>query len=186
MSSHDSENNLVECGYQAVKFRIVLWFSLVVAVITTIIGWLIFRSYGLSPADGGVFLPVEERLMMGGFVALLGLVFAGGMLLYASVYVVRIGRAGDTLVVSTLGISSDRPHQLKVADVGELNYHAGRMFTPRGQNVNAPWLTMPVRGRLIPYVIDAQSEHLDRPGLKALEKNAWRARLKEKAARSEP
>lgn len=186
MPSGPSGKALVECRAQALKVRIVLWASAIIAAITTVSGWMIFQSFGLSPADGGVLRPVGERMMFGGAVVLLGLVLFGGMLLYASLYLIELRRTDEVLEVTTIGLISDRSRTLLVADVGELNYHAGRMFTPRGHNVDAPWLTMPVRGRLLPYVIDVQAEHVDRPELQALEKNAWRARLKEKAARSDP
>ena len=174
---------LFENRRQALKVRIVLWVSLVVCAGALYGGWAIMQTYGLSPADGGVLRPFGERLALGGFVAVLGLAFAGGMMLFATIYVLRLARDGDQVVIDTLtlwGIGGRR-HSFAISDIGESAYHHGRFSVARetgtpGQlldlNVDAPWITLHAAGRRLPFLLDLQAEIVDISALAALAKGA--------------
>jgi hypothetical protein len=119
------------------------------------------RTYGLRPADGGVLKPLPVRLAWAGGVASLGLGFFGGMLVYGACYVTRLAldAEGRAVLVRTLL----RTRTIPVAEVAGGAYHAGR--TALRQQVNAPWQSLRVRGRRLPYVLDVQGEVRDAEAL---------------------
>ena len=183
-SSRSPGRTLVSCRYQAVKVRVVFWFSAIIALVACISGWMIFQTFGTSPGDGGVLRPFAERAMAGGIVALLGLSFFAGMVLYTRLYVLELRRSQDEVHLTTMALFAARSRTLQITEVGEINFYAGRMFTPRGQSVNAPWFTVPVRGQWFPYIVDAQAETVDRRQLQRLAKDAARARKAEPSTAS--
>lgn len=154
---------LFENHWQALKVRVVLWASLPACAGAWYGAWSIFQSFGLSPADGGALRPFAERLALGSFVAALGIAFLAGMMVFASRYVVRLGRVGDRVVIETLtpwGIGARR-HDFALSQLGESAYYHGRMHTPRGHSVNAPWITLRVAGQWLPFLLDLQAEVIE-------------------------
>lgn len=173
---------------QALKVRIVLWVSLGLCVAALYGGWVIFETYGTAPGDGGILRPLGERLAFGGFVAALGVAAALGMMLFAALYVLRLRRTGDAISVETLtpwGFGARRYH-FTDSDFGDSAYHHGRYSVARSLDrpgrflhitVNAPWLTLYVSGRFMPFLLDLQAETIDARALSTLAGKAvtaWR------------
>ncbi len=167
---------------QALKVRMVLWASILVCAGALYGGWVIFQTYGLSPGDGGVLRPFGQRLGFGAFVALLGVAFAGGMMLFASLYVLRLVREGDQVIIDTLtpwGIGT-RKYVYDLSEIGESAYYHGRMDRPVStgsgmvlmQKVDAPWITLRTARRWFPLVLDLQAETIKKGALGRLAKGA--------------
>ncbi len=151
---------------QARKVRVLLWVSLPVLVACLYAGWTVFETYGLSPADGGVLRPFGERLAFGGGIACLGLLLAGGLLIYVRSYVLRLSRTGNSLQIETIAPFGRHRHVFEIAAVAGTAHHHGRL-TLR-QHVNAPWLTLRIAGRSLPFILDLQAERLDKAALDRL------------------
>ncbi len=142
-------------------------------------GWVILQTYVLSPGDGGVSRPFGERLAFGAVVAALGLAFAGGMTLFAALYVLRLTRDEDEIIIDTLtpwGVGAHR-HSFVVSDLGKSTYHHGRSSVARSTgipggflslNVDAPWITLHATERRLPFLLDLQAETIDTDALTAL------------------
>lgn len=175
---------LLENRRQALKLRIMLWGSVVCCIGALYGAWSLYETYGLSPGDGGVLRPLEERIMAAAIVASLGLVFAGGMLFLASRYAVRIAREGDQVDLVTMSLFGTKARRYSTADFGGGSYYHGRMVSGRGHNVNAPWITLRVNDKRVPFMVDLQAERIDRAALRKLAKGAvkkWQADEAERA-----
>ncbi len=153
---------------QALKVRVFLWGSIAACIGALYAAWSLAETYGLNPGDGGVLRPIGERLMAGGIVGGLGVAFAGGMIWYASLYAVRISRQRDQVEMETMAIFGTKTRNFSVSDFDGGSYHHGRMQSGRGQSVNAPWITLRVKGRRIPFIADVQAETFDRSALMKL------------------
>ena len=171
---------LLDNRRQARKVRAVFWASLLAAALALWGGWAIFESYGTAAADGGVLKPLWQRLLFGGFVAALGLAAAGGMALYISLYALRIEVRGDTVAIATMTPLGRRQREFARSLFGESAYHHGRMhhMTSAGGRgglwVNAPWITLRVAGRSLPFVVDLQADEIDAGRLAVLAKGGVR------------
>ena len=165
---------IVESYHQAFKVRVVFWFLLVCGVLALWGGWVIFQTYGLSEADGGILKPFWQRMAFGGFVAGLGLAFAGGMWLYINLYALNISRDGDLIHIITMTPIGHRNREFPISDIGESAYYHGRVnHVPAsgasgGIWVNAPWITLRARGHRLPFIIDMQAELLETDMLRML------------------
>jgi hypothetical protein len=158
----------------ALKVRIMLWASMLVCIAALYGGWAIFESYGLSAGDGGILRPFGERLAFGMFVAGLGLVFAGGMMVFANIYATYLERGRDKIIIDTLtvwGIGTRR-HEIDIAQVGKAAYHEGRTRSFRGPSVDAPWISLHTTGRWLPFVLDLQAEIIETGPLSVLAEGA--------------
>ena len=147
----------------AIKVRCVLWASMLACAAALYGGWAIFESYGLSAGDGGILRPFGERLAFGMFVAGLGLIFAGGMMVFANIYATHLERGNGKVIIQTLnpwGIGTRR-HEFDIAQIGEAAYHEGRTRSFRGPSVNAPWISLRTAGRRLPFVLDLQAEIIE-------------------------
>jgi hypothetical protein len=174
---------LFENRRQALKLRAVLCFSWVACAAALYVSGIIYRTYGLSSGDGGVLRPFAERLSFAAFVAIIGVLFAGGMMVYASLYVLRIERKGDLLHVDTISpwAIGVLHNTLSTDAVSRSKYHHGRFSAVRSLgapgryvtlDVDAPWITMYVTGRRLPFLLDVQAERIDVEGLSSLLKEA--------------
>ena len=175
---------LLENRWQALKVRILLWGSVAGCIGALYGAWSLYETYGLNPGDGGVLRPLEERVMAAAIVASLGLAFVGAMLFFASRYAVRIEREGDRVDLVTMSLIGTKVRQYSTADFGGGNYHHGRMVSGRGHSVNAPWITLRVKDKRVPFMVDLQAERIDRAALRKLAKgavNKWQADEAERA-----
>lgn len=163
---------LVDTHHQARKVRWAFWFG-----VLWVIGWFYWandlaHSYGLSPGDGGVLRPVEQRLTAAGILVLIGILPFIGMVIYVRRYVVRLTRLGD--MVTLTGIGWPVPaRSWPTAAFAQGREYDGRLNTVI-HNVDAPWLTLKIDGRS--YIVDLQAEHVDRPELARLLRDAKGAR----------
>lgn len=168
---------ILENHRQALKVRIMLWASFLACAGALYGAQTLFETYGLNPGDGGVLRPLGERLAVAGLVAALGLSFAGGMAVFASRYAVRLTREGDRVDIRTMTPWGTRRHRLAVADFRGGAYFHGRQRNPRGPSVDAPWITLRVAGRRLPFIVDLQAETVNKGALGALARGAvadWR------------
>jgi len=159
---------LYENKKQARKLKFVLWFSLFVALLAVYSSWMLFNSYGLSAADGGVLKPFGTRLLLAGFIASLGLAFAGGMMLFATLYLLKVEQDGDTVLVQTMpafGVGINR-RQFKRADIESADYRSGKFVADL--SVNAPWVKLKLKRQRLPLILDMQAETVKSAALKKL------------------
>lgn len=86
------------------------------------------------------------------------------MFVYALCYVTRIEREeGGALRIYTL---AGQPELVKRNEIESASYNAGEQ--PGDVSVNAPWITLRVRERTLPFVIDMQAEIPDRSAFDAV------------------
>lgn len=157
---------LFENHRQARKVRLVF-----VGSVLWWIGWSWWaydmgRSFGLSPGDGGVLRPPSQRLAVAGLLWLIGFAPFAGMVVYCRVYLTRIERLRDEVCLTVLGWLRPQTHRFPPAAFAGGGAYAGKMA---GRiSVDAPWMTLRVRGRWLPFVVDRQAEYVNRSAIRAL------------------
>lgn len=154
--------------------RIVTWLLLIFAAGFVAGGVLIAQTYGLNPADGGVLKPLAVRMGFGGAVAAIGILIGGGMWLYGTLYVSELVQEGNALTVETLSLSGTSQKEHAVGDITGGSFYHGRMRQPgiMTQTINAPWLTLRVKGKWLPYIIDGQADEINVAALEKLNRKA--------------
>jgi hypothetical protein len=89
-----------------------------------------------------------------------------GMLFYGRVYLTRILRDGDRLELTTLGFLLPFRFRIALSDVtGATTYKSDIGGT------DAPWITLRVRSRRLPFVVDLQAEHVNKDAILGLADN---------------
>jgi hypothetical protein len=121
--------------------------------------WVAFESHGVAPAEGGTLQNFSERLGVAMLIALGGILPLSGMAFYSSLYVTRIERADDSIMLTVLGAIRPAQHLYAISDLVPGTSDASR-FDGR-MPVNAPWLTLRVTDRKMPFVVDLQAEQAD-------------------------
>ncbi len=161
---------LFENKRQAFKVRLVLWLAVILAVAALYSGWILFNSFGLAEADGGVLKPLGVRLALGGGIAMAGCIFGGGMMLYATLYLLKLERDGERILIQTLSASGmgSRQHVLKARDIRKATYFEGKLELDL--SVDAPWVKLNFAGRRLPFILDLRAETVRVPELKKLAK----------------
>lgn len=124
------------------------------------------RGFGLAPVDGGALRPPSERLAVAALVWLTGFVPFAGMVAYSQIYLTRIERLRDEVCLTLLGILRPRTLRFRPSAFGGGAEYEGKMSAR--VSVNAPWMTLRVRGRLLPFVVDLQAEHVNVSAIRAL------------------
>jgi len=171
---------LFENRWQAKKTRWLTWGLIACTAGCLYWAWLLAHTYGLSPGDGGVLRPLHQRLMMAGFVALIGVLPTAGMWVFNRRYLTRIERDEDKVALTTLGLLFRSTRVFRLSDFAGTGYHHGQMS---GRiSVNAPWMALRVAGVWPPFVVDLQAEHADTSAIRGLSVSA---RLVAKALRQE-
>jgi hypothetical protein len=159
-------------GSRRARVHLVVWGGILGGGVLMAWGIHLGLFYGLAPQDGGTLRPMAERLLIGGSLAGLGLLTAVGLILYARAYVVRAAldpRFGK-VEVETLAPWIP-PAQIPLRYFARADYRPGRT-----QAANAPWIRVPVEGRRLPFVLDAQGEFLDaETARRVLGKGPWTA-----------
>lgn len=120
------------------------------------------QSYGLNPADGGVLAPLAERLAFGIGVSLLGLSFAVGMWIYGKCYVQKIefDEGNQALHIYTVSFLGSGRHEIKSSELLSGRYFEGELNLDL--NVKAPWRTVRIKGRRMPFILDEQGVFLEK------------------------
>ena len=156
---------IYRAGFQLWKVRAVMLMGLAGAVVGCWVGWDLFQTYGIRPADGGRLASLPVRLAWGLGVAALGLAFAGGMALYGTLYVgtIRYDEAAGMLHIRTVElIVTGRRHVVPLSAIKGARRKEGRLDNPGGVSVDAPWLALQLKGRRWPLIVDAQGHFPDR------------------------
>lgn len=152
---------LVANTHQARKVRWFFWACLVFLAGFLYWAWDLSQTYGLSPGDGGVLRPLDQRLLAAGILLVIGLLPVLGMIIYLRRYVAGLAWQGEeVLVTGASWPAGQRRFPLSSFEPGR--DHDGRLYTITHW-VNAPWSTVGIDGRT--YIIDLQAEHVDRDGL---------------------
>ncbi len=161
---------LFENKKQASKVRLVLWLAVFLAVAALYGGWILFNGYGLAEADGGVLKPLGLRLALGGGIALAGCVFGGGMMLYATLYLLKLERDGERILIQTLSAlgMGFRQHVFEARDIRKAAYFEGKLLLDL--SVDAPWVKLNFAGRRLPFILDLRAETVRVSELKKLSK----------------
>lgn len=149
---------IYHAGSQRLKVRAIAIFSLLVALVALWVGWGLFQTYGLRPADGGMLAPLSTRIALGGGVAALGIAFAAGMAVYGRCYVtsMRHDPAGQRLHFTTIGLIAGTERSCPLSAVESADYVAGQAHNTGGVSVNAPWIKLRIAGQKLPLILDAQ------------------------------
>jgi len=163
----DPVTTVYSAGRRVLRVRALMWFTLLMAAFAVWSGYGIMQSYGLRPADGGVLAPLPVRLAFGGGIALLGLAFLAGMALYGRCYVDRLDydAAAGTLVLRTVGWLGGSDRTLSRSDILGSRHHDARDWLS-SWTVHAPWTTIRLRDRRLPFILDTQGEFRDREVLR--------------------
>jgi len=153
---------LFYAGWQLIKVRGVMLLSLGCAVASVWGGITITQSHGLNPADGGVLAPLAVRLAFGIGVSLLGISFAVGMWIYGKCYVARIefDEQSEVLYIYTVGFFGRGEHEINASKVLSSRYHKGELNLDL--DVKAPWRTVRLKGRRLPFIVDEQGVFLEK------------------------
>jgi len=154
-------SNLMKNHRQARKVRFVLWGSWAAAAACLWWATDLFQTYGLSPGDGGELRAFPDRIRMAVGIALLGLLPAAALTLFAHRYVVGLLLDPTHLRITVVGWGGRKGSTVAVPRaqlLGGRHFH-GQLATDRSV-VDAPWVTLRVQGKRIPYVLDLQAEVL--------------------------
>ena len=153
---------LFHAGRQLIKVRGVMFLSLGCAVGCVWAGIDLAQSYGLNPADGGVLAPLSVRLAWGIGGALLGIIFLVGMWIYGKCYVARIefDEQNKALHIYTVSFFGSEKHEINASKVLSSQYHEGELNLDI--YVNAPWWTVWIKGRRLPFIVDEQGVFLEK------------------------
>ncbi len=147
---------LIVNRFQALKVRLLLWGLAGLTVV--------FAALGVTQLAAGT--PNAVWLILAGVFGLATI----AMQVYASTYVVRMHDRGDHLEVQTAALLLSR-HRITYSRLQPLEHSEGRSLASRGVAVHAPWIKLRVEGRRLPFVVDMQSEYVDREMLRhALER----------------
>lgn len=95
----------------------------------------------------------------------LALLLLAALLVYARSYVIRMESDASELILTTLGMLSPTAHRIPRGSVERIGSHDGWIDN---SIVQAPWLTLRVAGRTLPFVLDLQAERIDRPAIAGL------------------
>lgn len=118
------------------------------------------QAFGLAPGDGGVLRPAIERLQVAAILALLGVAPLAAMIVYARGYLLRIERFGHEVDLTVADLFGARTTRVPIAAIRRVTHHEGHLDAG-GVVVHAPWLTVFLRGRRLPYIVDLQARRVD-------------------------
>ncbi|MEM7234034.1 MAG: hypothetical protein AAF517_17790 [Planctomycetota bacterium] len=158
---------IYHADFQLVKVRGIMYLAMAVGLGALWAAYHIYTTFGLNPADGygGELAPMAHRAPFAGFVALFGLTFWGGMFMYGRCYAAEISVSDDEseVKIRTLGFIVDRRMTRAASELVDSDFHEGRNkgFFARYLSVNAPWVSVRIRGKRWPLIVDVQGDFLD-------------------------
>lgn len=94
-----------------------------------------------------------------------------GMHVYSAHYVAAMHEDGDAVVLSTAALPP-RTHRIPFERIGRRVLHDGRLELGDAPSVRAPWITLPVAGLRLPFIVDMQAEVVDVQAICRLDKRA--------------
>lgn len=139
-----------------------VWFAGFVTLVTGVaLAWLgawSIRTYGLSPVEGGVLRPLVQRILLGGSFIAAGVAMIAGFVVYLRCYVARIEAddAGEGFRITVIWPFGRRTRMVGPDEVARSSYGDGRTM-----NVDAPWSSLRLRGRRLPFIVDQQGDFPD-------------------------
>ncbi len=177
-SQHEAPSTLFHSSSRLWRVRLVQYASLIGLVVATWAAWGIFRTYGLNPADGygGVLAPLSHRATFAGIVLTLGVLFAGGMGVYGRCYVVRmdLDKQRQCLTLHLAGFLRRTTCEIPLADLNAAGRHNHLPQPFRSligpSQVDAPWISISVKGRRLPLILDRQADFPEARTFEALVK----------------
>jgi hypothetical protein len=159
---------IVDVGSRHWRVRFLQLVAASFAVLMAFLAWL---SIFHMQADTGGLAPLWERIFMGGAILALGAAFPLAVVVYGRRYVTRMERNGDLLHICTI-----QPFGMHRFEVPVREVKIGRYYSPvivsRGQYVNAPWRTLRINEKRLPFVIDMQAAQINEAELKRINRRS--------------
>ncbi|MEO1204789.1 MAG: hypothetical protein AAFV45_00505 [Pseudomonadota bacterium] len=121
----------------------------------------------LPDADGNLE-PLSMRIMLATLVGVVSLLCTVGLWCYQSIYVARLARDNDTVIVHTQGLLQQSARAIPVTAFRSSRAYGGRLFIPGQVSVNTPFHTIKVEGWWLPLLVDDQSRHIDLAALASI------------------
>lgn len=160
---------IFEANRQLTKVRIIMLTSLPCAAVSIWMGFNLAQTYGLSSGDGGVLAPLSVRLAWAAGVSLLGISFAVAMWLYGKCYIAKldIDEQAEVLTIHTVRFFGTTKQEVALSRITGLHYNEGYLALPDAPTVHAPWWTIRIEGRNLPFILDHQGKFSEqmRPSL---------------------
>ncbi len=155
-------STIYRAGPQLRRVRFVAAITTLMSVAVVWAGFYTMQHMGLAPAEGGVLKPLAVRLLVGGAFIAFGIACLVGMWIYGQCYVTMLATAEDPprLIATFAGYPRTFTEEFLLEDVGESAYQHGSFDTGRLRG-EAPWISIRIRGRRLPLIVDAQGEVLD-------------------------
>jgi hypothetical protein len=148
---------LVENQWQVKKLRMLTW------------SFTLLGLGAIAAAVNSVLAGAGDALwlILGAFAALTVL----GMHVYSARYVAAMHEDGDAIVLRT-GALPPRTHRIAFERIGRRVMHDGELTIGDAPSVRAPWITLPVAGYWLPFIIDMQAEKVDVQSIVRLDRRA--------------
>lgn len=144
-----------DAGWQGKKVRALTWFLLGAGALLCWLGTLRPEVPPAEPESPAAYL-FATLLAFGA-----GIAIPAAMLVYGRCYVGRVEVADDGAAhVRTVGPLGSPLHVIRPEDLGGGRYHGGH-FETYEHTVTAPWHTVRVRGRRLPFILDPQGDVID-------------------------
>jgi hypothetical protein len=148
---------------QVNKVRFVMVFSLLVGAGLLYLAYVAARYYEMDGGQGEL-APVVIRLSVAAAIALLATTFPIAMWVYAACYVesIEADADGSSAIYHTLALFGTRAHSVHPDDIESTRSNKGVLKIggtatgPIVPRVNAPWKSVRVKGRRLPFIIDGQ------------------------------
>jgi hypothetical protein len=133
-----------------------------------------FTLLGLASIAAAVYSALDPAAdatwyILGPFGALVAI----GMHVYSARYVAAMHEEGDAVVLSTAAIPA-RTHRVPFERIGRRVLHDGKLEMGDAPSVHAPWITLPVAGYRLPFIIDMQAEVVEVQAIMRLDRRPTR------------
>ncbi len=130
-------------------------------LVSLYVGLQLMQSYGLNPADGyaGELAPFGNRAIFAVTLVGFALLCLIGILAYTRVYVARLWVAddGSHLRIASVGLFGSLISEIGEKEIVSALYRRGYMRDwVSGLTVNAPWVSLWVANRSLPFILDQQ------------------------------
>lgn len=151
-SSAYPPGTIVVNRYQAFKVRVLYGAFASIGLAT--FAWMVSAAW--TGGNAGLIVP-----------ALLGLLVAVGMHIFARCYVTAMRGTGSHVEIETPALMSST-QLIPREDIRAVEYREGRSESHTRHAVHAPWVKVRVSGYFLPFVVDMQSDFVDEGQLIAL------------------
>jgi hypothetical protein len=156
------DEQIYRAGRQLTKLRIISPLCLLCGAGLLWVGWSTLHTYGIHPSEGGVLAPLYLRLLLGGFLGALGAFILLGFVAYMQFcYVSRVDvlEGEDRVRTVVAGIVAPWAFEVSGQDLRPVSYHPG-IYAGRISGA-APYLTVHLKSRRLPLIVDLQGEVTD-------------------------